>query len=258
MLKIAAVKYLNTQPLLNGLRQTGLSQEVQLHLEHPARCAEMLQQGEVDIALCPVGVIPQLPSSHIVTDYCIGSVGAVHSVAVFAHKPLHGLQGVYLFNESRTSNLLVQVLAQKHWELDLIFLEGEEWQRETTNFGQLMIGDRCFELENQYPFKYDLGQAWLDYTGMPFVYAAWVSRRPIDPELEQKLNAAFRIGIENIATDFAGQTTPGGTSAMSYLTENISYHLDAQKKAGLAFFLRQLQTQPDLDYALENSSSESL
>ena len=62
----------------------------------------------------------------------------------------------------------------------------------------MVIGDRCIGLFDKHPYIYDLGQAWMDYCGLPFVFAAWVSNRPVDPEFIRCLNEALALGLAHI------------------------------------------------------------
>ena len=79
-LKISAVSYLNTKPFLYGLFQSGMEDSIDLSLDIPSECARKLVAGEVDLGLIPVAVIPQLKTPHIISDYCIGTEGAVKTV----------------------------------------------------------------------------------------------------------------------------------------------------------------------------------
>src|ERR671921_2770283 len=72
-IKVAAVSYLNTKPLLYGIRQHEVLKKIDLIEDYPAKIAQLLIDGEVDMGLIPVAVIPKLNEHQIITDYCIGS-----------------------------------------------------------------------------------------------------------------------------------------------------------------------------------------
>ena len=91
-LHLAAVKYLNTLPMLHGLQNSTENSLFELHLEHPAECARKLIEGEVEIALCPVGALVDLPSYHIVSKYGIACQGPVRTVSIYSHAPLQDLK----------------------------------------------------------------------------------------------------------------------------------------------------------------------
>ena len=112
--KITAVSYLNTKPLLFGLVTSGMANSIDLELDIPSECARKLVAGEVDLGLVPVAVIPEIPGAKIITDYCIGSVGEVATVGIFADCPIEKLTHIYLDFHSRTSVLLAQILMREH------------------------------------------------------------------------------------------------------------------------------------------------
>ncbi len=86
-IRVGAVSYLNTKPLLYGLQHGPIKDEIELKLEYPARLVGMLKTGEIDIGLVSVGALTELGEYHVVSDYCIGTEGEVASVAVFSQFP---------------------------------------------------------------------------------------------------------------------------------------------------------------------------
>ena len=88
MLKISAVSYLNTIPFIHGLKQSELIHNIDLQLDYPSICADKLINGEVDLALVPVAIIPTLKEAHIISDYCIGADGAVDTVCLYSDVPI--------------------------------------------------------------------------------------------------------------------------------------------------------------------------
>lgn len=115
-IRITAVSYLNTKPLLYGLLNSPLADQVELSLDIPSECARKLKAGEVDLALTPVAIIPELPTWHLVSDYCIGAVGSVKTVNLYSELPVEALKTVYLDHHSRTSVALVQLLFKEYWQ----------------------------------------------------------------------------------------------------------------------------------------------
>ncbi len=159
-IKVGIVNYLNTKPLIYGLQQPPVSDLIELRGDYPARIAEMLISGEVDLGLVPVAIIPQLPSYHIVGDYCIGTEGEIASVALFSDVPMHEIKTVYLDYQSRTSVALLKYLMREYWGISpkIIEAKDEDYRNEIkgTTAG-LVIGDRAFEQRKQSTFIYDLG-----------------------------------------------------------------------------------------------------
>jgi chorismate dehydratase len=242
-LKVTAVSYLNTKPLLYGLVKSGLSEELDLQLDIPSVCASKLANGEADFGLIPVAAIPELATPHIVSDYCIGTVGEVKTVCIFSEVPLQKVESLYLDFHSRTSVELAKILLEKHWHCSpalLPTMEGFEDKIEGTT-AALIIGDRAMDHLGKHAFIYDLGEAWLAHSGLPFVFAAWVSNRPLPPDFIEKFNAAMQLGIGSIPQLMLilPQQHPG-FDLEKYFTENISYQLDADKRTALRIFLQQL------------------
>ena len=241
MIKVTAVSYLNTKPLLYGLIKSGLNKEIDLQLDIPSECARKLAAGEVDMGLVPVAVIPEIANPHIISDYCIGTVGTVKTVCIFSQCPLEEMTHLYLDHHSRTSVELVQVLLREHWKLSPELIHAtkgfEKEIKDTT--GAVIIGDRAIGMEEKCKYAYDLGEAWMAYSGLPFVFAAWVSNKLLDERFLKKFNAALKLGVDDIPNLMYILPTPvQGFDLERYFTENISYELDDAKRKGLDLFLK--------------------
>lgn len=241
-LRLTAVSYLNTKPFIYGIFRSALSEQIELSLDIPSVCAQKLADGEADIALAPVAIIPNLPKAFLVSDYCIGAVGAVKTVCIFAEKPLPEIKQLYLDFHSKTSAALAPVLCREYWNVRPEFLPATPGfeRRIGGDTAGLVIGDRAIGLERQFPFVYDLGEAWLQWTGRPFVFAAWVSTRTLPPEFLAQFNAALQMGIAHIPE--LTQIIPAMPEfdVESYFRQNISYDLDDAKWGGLLHFLNML------------------
>ena len=250
-MKVSTVSYLNTKPFLYGIVNTGLDRKIDLQLDIPSVCAQKLRDGEVDLGLVPVAVIPELESPHIISDYCIGTVGAVKTVCIFSQCPIEEISHLYLDYHSRTSVELAQILFKKHWKRAPIYLPAEEGfiDKIEGKTAAVVIGDRCIGLYEKHPYIYDLGQAWMDYSGLPFVFAAWVSNQPVDPEFVKLLNEALAVGLAHIPQLIYLLPSPDPTFDLeTYFTKYISYELDNDKKKALSLFLESIseRLQPSL------------
>ncbi|MCZ8286293.1 MAG: menaquinone biosynthesis protein, partial [Bacteroidia bacterium] len=183
MYSLSIVNYYNTTPFVYGLKHHPLKTATDIEYDIPSSCAQKLKQQRVDIGLVPVAIIPELESYHIITDYCIGANGKVDSVKLFSHKPLEELTHIMLDYQSKTSITLVQVLNRHFWKKEITFIPAEEGfeQKIGGTTGAVIIGDRTFGLTTaEHPYHYDLADEWKTHTGLPFVFAAWVSNKPID------------------------------------------------------------------------------
>ncbi|RYD96676.1 MAG: hypothetical protein EOP50_06405 [Sphingobacteriales bacterium] len=242
-MKVAAVSYLNTKPLLYGIERHPVRSEIELSVDFPARIAQQLIDGTVDMGLIPVAVIPKLPEHHIYTDFCIGATGAVSSVCLFSEVPIEQAERVYLDYQSRTSVMLATTLLKEYWKSDaeLIRASGEDYRAQIkgTTAG-LVIGDRAFEQRLVSPYIYDLGEAWMAHTGLPFVFAAWIANKTLPADFIARFNEANGIGLSHIDEVVAENPYPH-FSLHDYYTKYIDYRLDEKKRAALALFLEKVR-----------------
>ena len=242
--RIGAVSYLNTRPLLLGLAQEGFKNRIDLVKSYPAKIAQDLLSGQIDIGLVPVAIIPQLTHPHIISNYVIGTNGAVASVALFSQVPIDEIKSIYLDYQSRTSVQLLKILLAQFWKKEVEFLaatEGYIDQISGTTAG-LIIGDRALDNLNKFPYMYDLGLAWKQHTGLPFVFAAWVANQPIPAEFMAAFDAANGYGVARLEEVIS--LIPANEQVYDlhkYYTENISYVYDEEMKQGLERFLEALK-----------------
>lgn len=242
-IKVGIINYLNVKPFLYGIRKSPVMQHIELLQTYPAKLAEMLLTDKVDVGIVPVAVIPELKEFYIVSDYCIGCDGPVASVCLFSEVPIHQVERVWLDYQSRTSVALAQILLKNYWGLQPTFADaqGEEFRHLIKgNTGGIVIGDRAFEQRKQSTYIYDLGEAWKDYTGLNFVFAAWVANKKLPNDFLAAFNTANAYGVQQI--DAVVADTPYDLFDLNaYYRYNINYVLDERKKAGLEEFLFQLE-----------------
>ncbi|UPK66897.1 menaquinone biosynthetic enzyme MqnA/MqnD family protein [Chitinophaga filiformis] len=239
--KVAAVSYLNTRPLLYGFRDHPVMKMLELSVDYPARIAQQLIDGEVDVALVPVAIIPKLKEYHIISDYCIGAEGPVASVCLFSDVPLNEIKRIYLDYQSRTSVALLKVLVREYWKLDAELIEttGDYQDKIKDTDAGLVIGDRALAQRHVSPFIYDLAEHWMRFTSLPFVFAAWISNKALPVEFIQEFSNANSIGIHNIPAVVSENAYPL-YDLTTYYTQNISYPLTPAKRQGMQRFLSYL------------------
>jgi chorismate dehydratase len=242
-IRISAVKYANTYPFIYGLKESGFENKVILETDHPADCATKLIGGKVDIGLIPVAALPLVKDYHIISDFCIGANGFVRTVLLLSNCPFEDIKTIYLDYRSRSSINLTKVLAKNSWKKEFIWIntsKGFDFLNIGLDEAVVLIGDQCFEFENSFRFKKDLAMEWVNFSGLPFVFACWTANKCLEDEFIDEFNSALSLGVNNIdaVVDKFGQTgTITGIVLKNYLSENIDFKFDDGKKKGLKLFL---------------------
>ena len=239
--RIGAVNYLNSKPLIEGLDQ--LQPEAELVLDYPSRLADDLESGRLDVALVPSIECFRDPDYEIVSDACVATHGPVMSVKLYSRVPEAEIRTLALDEGSRTSAALVRILLAERY--------GVEPQIEPLPLGKstdatgadatLLIGDRSFHpLNEKFVATWDLGQEWLNWTGLPFVFAMWATRSETDlGHVEEALSRARDRGVEDLAAIARREAPLLGISeqvAIDYLTKNLYYRLRSAERSGLSTF----------------------
>lgn len=239
--KVSIVSYSNTLPFLYGLKHSPIINDIDLSLDIPSKCAEKLLTNQVDIGLVPVAILPQLKEYHIITDFCIGATKKVNSVVLYSDVPLNEIETILLDYQSKTSINLVQILAKQYWKIS------PKFENATVGFEKniggtiagVIIGDRTFDLPKTFTYQYDLAEEWIKFTQLPFAFACWVSNKKMPEEFVQKLNTALKFGVENISQSVNLSTNQSidKNKLENYLSNDISYHLDQDKRKSIDVFL---------------------
>jgi len=217
-------------------------EQIELIQDYPARIAGKLLDESIDVGLVPVAVIPRLKESHIITDYCIGCNGPVASVCLFSEVPLEEVKEVLLDYQSRTSVALARLLLREYWKQDpkLIDTRSEYQSKIKGTTAGLLIGDRALAQRKTSPYIYDLGEAWKNHTGMPFVFAAWVSNMKLPGKFIADFNIANKAGVSHIDEVIAANPSEI-FDLKKYYTSHIQYVLDQEKREGLKLFLQKIK-----------------
>lgn len=244
-INVSVVSYLNSKPFVYGLQKSGLVNEINLQEDIPSVCAKKLIENSVDIGLVPVAIIPQIKNAQIISDYCISANGKVVSVVLCSNVPLVKIEKIVLDYQSRTSVELVKVLVKHYWKIEPEFEKAEPGfeNNVTGNNAVLVIGDRAFEAIKKYSHIYDLSEEWQKFTGKPFVFACWVANKKLPDDFLYKFNAALKLGIDNMAELLLllNKDTAYSYDIKEYLSKNIQFELNADKRAALKLFLSYLQ-----------------
>lgn len=237
-IRIGAVNYLNTKPLIRDLDL--LAPEAELVLDVPSRLADLLAAGQLDVALIPVIEYFRSGNYTIVPNIAIASRGPVLSVTLFSRVPWQSIRRVALDEGSRTSAVLTQVLLRQRYGVtaEVVPLPLEHSAEDSAADAVLLIGDRAMRAcLPGHRYAFDLGQEWADWTGLPFVYAVWAVRSGVDlGGVAEALREAKRRGLERIG-QIAHEEAPGlGLDAgfcRRYLQSIIHFDLGPREQAGL-------------------------
>lgn len=237
-IRISAVSYTNTKPFLYGIKHSDIINVIDLSLDMPSDCAQKLIDDKVDIGLIPVAAILSLPQWEIVSDYCIGASGPVNSVFIFSNCEIHQVKTLQLDPESRSSNNLAMVLLKNYWKTDHRMTENAP-DYETSNdpfTAFVQIGDRTFGKKQQYKYVYDLAEEWQKFTGLPFVFAAWVANKPIPVAFMKEFNESLKFGLEHRAELLKSLPTRADFDVEDYLMHKLDFELTEDKKKALHLF----------------------
>lgn len=235
------MSYLNTKPLVYAFEHGALSSEMELSFEYPAIVARKLIDDDIDVGLVPVAVLPQISMPKIISDFCIGASSPVASVCLFSQVPIEQVTHVLLDYQSRTSAALLKVLFKHHWKLNPVLhhtAAGFETQITGSTAG-LVIGDRALMQRSQSVYIYDLAEAWQLFTGLPFVFAAWVANKPLPGSFTTRFNHHTGEGLKHLS-EIVRRQAVAYYDLQHYYTNNIDYLLDEKKKEGLTRFLQLL------------------
>ena len=235
--RVGAVNYLNSKPLLEGLGDEPL---LDLTLDFPSRLADRLGAGELDVALIPSIECVSSPEYEIISDACVATHGPVLSVKLYSRVPVRNIRRLALDEGSRTSAALTKVLLAERYGVTPACepLPLGLNTSATAADAVLLIGDRAMHPPAEYfEIVWDLGEEWLNWTGLPFVFAMWAGRRDADlGSVEDVLNRARDRGLEHVV-EIAEREAPilGITRelASEYLTQNLYFRLGVDERRGL-------------------------
>jgi chorismate dehydratase len=242
--RLGAVDYLNVRPLVFGLDQ---HPDVHLRFDVPSVCAERLAAGEIDLGMVPSITYVARQGDRIVPGLCIGSEGAVASVALFTRQPIDRVRSVALDTSSRTSAALLRILCRRVFRIDPTFVPHTPDLSAMLAIADaaLVIGDPALFVDHRAfaADKIDLGEAWTSMTGLPFVWAFWAGRAdaasPATVALLQSAAEAGLAAIDAIAAAYCRLEPRRIDHARAYLRENLTFRLTPRALDGLRAYYRE-------------------
>ena len=238
-IRVGIVNYLNTKPLIYGLERAPIKDRIELVGAYPSKLAQWLIDDIIDVGLIPVASIPELNEWHVVGNYCIGTEGEIASVCLFSEVPMQQIEEVYLDYQSRSSVALLKWLMKEYWGIHprIIQAEDESYrERIKGTTAGLVIGDRALEQRKISTYIYDLGSEWRAITGLPFVFAAWISKKELPADFIEEFDQANKLGLTHI-NEIVSANPYELYDLKKYYTLHLSYNLDNAKRRGLQKFL---------------------
>lgn len=240
-LKIGAVSYLNTKPLIYGLH--ALLPEAELVLDLPSRLADRLASGDLDVALIPSVEFLRMDNPLIVSDACIACRGPVRSVRLLFRKPPSQVKTLALDEGSRTSAALAQVLLAKRFGLrpELRPFPITAHLESIDADAMVIIGDRAMQIDSgNYVENWDLGHEWNDEHNLPFVFAMWVTtNHSLAPHISSALQFCRDEGLKHDAEIAARESAGYGLSVadcLTYFRSQLHFDLGPRELQGLNLF----------------------
>ena len=250
-LRISAISYLNTAPLMWDFQHGAAGADFEISYTIPSQCAAALRAGTADIGIIPAAAYAAIPDLMILPGVAIASRQPVRSILLASKVPMQQIRSVAVDTSSMTSVALTKVLFERWWGGGRKFFPMApdiESMLEKYDAG-LVIGDPALQIDRSRYETYDLAEEWIRLTGKPFVFAFWAVRRSALAEASPGLDLATifqqsRDGglrpenLAAIAEEWAPRLRLSAESVKSYLTENIYYALDETCLEGLQLFYR--------------------
>ena len=242
-LRVGAVSYLNSKPLVHGLAEALPTAAIRYDL--PSRLADDLSAGLLDVALVPIVEYFRHPEFQLVSSACVACRGPVMSVKLFFRTPPNRVRRLALDEGSRTSAALAQILLDQLHDVrpELAKLPIGHSIDDIEADAVLLIGDRAMQTPDaSYCAVWDLGDRWCRWAELPFVFAAWVARPQLPVpigELASTLEQVRDLGVASIDSIVADEASKLGLSpgvARDYLTKNLHFNLSTAELRGTERF----------------------
>jgi len=246
-LRIAAISFLNTAPLMWDFEHTALGREFDIVSTVPSECAEMLRTGAADIGIVPVVAYTYIPDLRVIPNVAIAAKGSVRSILLVSKGPLEEIRTVAADTSSRTTVALARVLFRK-WmggPRQMVAMPPDLPRMLESCDAALIIGDPALTVDRTRYVCYDLAEEWKRLTGHPFVFAFWAVRASALLETELDLTKIFQqsrdhglANVDALARTWAPRVGISEQAVRTYLTENIDYSLDEENLAGMELFFK--------------------
>jgi len=250
-LRISAISYLNTAPLMWDFEHGEAGKAFDISYTVPSQCAASLAAGAADIGIIPAAAYATIPGLVILPGVAIASRKPVRSILLVSKVPLEQIRSMALDTSSLTSVALTKVLFARWWGPGRTFtsMEPDIEKMLAEHDAGLVIGDPALKIDRSRYLTYDLAEEWIRLTGKPFVFAFWAVRQealddaPVVFDLATVFQDSRDHGLEpgnldRIVQEWSPRLGLSDADINEYLTENIYYELDALCVEGLQLFYR--------------------
>jgi len=256
-MRLGRIPWINCYPVYAAIDRGLVQLAARLISGTAAELNDLLAAGELDVSVVSaVEYARNAAAYHLLPDLAITCDGPVHSVVLCSRRPVHELDGATVLRtaSSRTSVLLLELLCRHRWRVRPRFAtvraESNDLDalRGFPHDAVLVIGDAALLLsaESRYPYVTDLGSAWKDWTGLPFVFAVWAARREADYLAVQKTHRALlasrQWGLDHLPelAELAVRNTGLPLPVCREYLDGLDYALSYRHLAGLTDFFRRL------------------
>ncbi len=255
-LRVGIVDFLNSRPLAWGFLQGSFGDAVVATYHPPARVADLLAAGDIDVGLIPSIEVLRIAGVSIVPGTCVAATREARSVLLLSRGPIERVRRLAIDRNSRTSAALTQILLSEVWKV-----EPELVVQAVSSCGvaegfdaALLIGDPALRVDRSSFEVVDLAAAWRSLTGLPFVFAVWAARKDLaagdlGPLFDRSLREG-RLALDVMVEQASSELDLKPSRVRSYLTENLRFDLGAEEVAGLEEFFRRAR-----DYGLVDSEA---
>jgi chorismate dehydratase len=244
-LRVCAVSYLNTTPLVWGMLHGAQRDLFDLEFRIPAVCADRLAAGEADIGIVPSFELTK-QRLEVIPGAGIACHGPVRSILLVSSRPAAGIRTLAADSSSRTSVELARViLSRKYGAEPRIFRQAPDLEAMLGRAdAALVIGDPALRIDPALlPYHvYDLGAEWWELTDLPMVFAVWAGRPgAVTAEVTAAFRDSCRYGRESLDTIVAAEAARREFApdlVREYLTHHIVHELSASDYEGMDLFLQ--------------------
>lgn len=250
-LRISAISYLNTAPLMWDFDHGGAAKDFDIFYSVPSSCAAALREGTGDIGIIPAIAYNSIPELVIIPEVAIAARGPVRSILLISKAPLEDVRTIATDNSSMTSVALTRVLFEKWWggEREFRSLPPELPAMLKECDAALIIGDPALKVDRSQFLVLDLADEWRRLSGKSFVFAFWAVRQAALSEMHPGLDVASTFqhsrdhglepaALETIAEEWSARLQLTPNDVKDYLIKNIYYRLDSDCLQGMELFFR--------------------